>query len=60
MNTWLAPLRAASEGQRRDLDKLQNAVQTCLANYEIESSLASSALDRWPSFARAINSSRRN
>ena len=33
MNTWLAPLLAASEGQRHDLDKLQNAVQTCLANY---------------------------
>jgi hypothetical protein len=33
MNTWLEPLLTASEGQRRDLDKLQNAVQTCLANY---------------------------
>lgn len=33
MNTWLAPLLAASEGQRRDLNQLQHAVQTCLANY---------------------------
>jgi hypothetical protein len=30
---WLLePLLSASEGQRRDLDKLQDAVQTCLAN----------------------------
>jgi len=34
MNTWLEPLLAASEGQRRDLNQLQNAVQTCFANYE--------------------------
>jgi hypothetical protein len=33
MNTWLEPLLTASEGQRRDLNQLQNAVQTCLANY---------------------------
>ncbi len=33
MNTWLEPLLSASQDQRRDLDKLQNAVQTCLANY---------------------------
>jgi hypothetical protein len=34
MNTWLEPLLAASEGQRRDLNQLQGAVQTCLANYD--------------------------
>lgn len=33
MNAWLEPLLAASEGQRRDLNQLQHAVQTCLANY---------------------------
>jgi hypothetical protein len=34
MNKWLEPLLAASEGQRRDLNQLHNAAQSCLANYE--------------------------
>jgi hypothetical protein len=33
MNNWLEPLLAVSEGQRKDMQNLQNAVQTCLANY---------------------------
>ncbi len=33
MSAWLEPLLAASEGQRRDLNQLQGAVQACLADY---------------------------
>jgi hypothetical protein len=33
MNSWLEPLLAVSEGQRKDMQNLQNSVQTCLANY---------------------------
>jgi hypothetical protein len=33
MNRWLHPLTAATDAQGQQLDKLQNAVQTCLANY---------------------------
>jgi hypothetical protein len=33
MNSWLQPLLALSGEQREDMQKLQNSVQTCLANY---------------------------
>ena len=33
MNNWLEPLLSASTAQSQDLQKLQNSVQTCLANY---------------------------
>jgi hypothetical protein len=33
MNTWLQPLMSVSAEQRTDMQNLQNAVQTCLANY---------------------------
>jgi len=33
MNNWMEPLLSASTAQSQDLQKLQNSVQTCLANY---------------------------
>jgi hypothetical protein len=33
MNSWLEPMMAVSQGQRKDMQNLQNSVQTCLANY---------------------------
>jgi hypothetical protein len=33
MNRWLEPLSAAGERQGKELEKLHNSVQTCLANY---------------------------
>jgi len=33
MNRWLQPLSTAADKQGHELEKLQNSVQTCLANY---------------------------
>ena len=33
MSRWLQPLSNAADTQSQELEKLHNAVQTCLANY---------------------------